>query len=418
MVAATYSLDQLTNAQVLLFYKYFILACRFKSRDRLMNFFGPSLKCVFLSGSLIMFSATQAFAHTANISSSRIIPEANARYRVEVRFLGSDVERMLNENKNELASQDLTEPGLIEGYIGKFIQNRVALIDSQGVACPSEVVTVGEDPSNPTDSRAILRFDCSSIKDKIFFNPYKLLEAQGTNAKHLVSTGEKKEDNNLTEAQKSGSEPAPGQIMIFPGDRPIDLAEPLLSPWELAPKFFYAGIEHIVTGYDHICFLLAVVLWASRIWSVVKIVTAFTISHSITLTLAALELINLPSSWVEITVALSIIYVAVENFFTRKVETRWKDTFAFGFIHGFGFASGLIEMGIPQRAIVPALASFNIGVEVGQIGVILIFMPILILIDRFFTYGRRSEKIVYFVSGVIALFGIYWMLMRIGVIPG
>ena len=137
-----------------------------------------------------------------------------------------------------------------------------------------------------------------------------------------------------------------------------------------------------MTGYDHLCFLIAVILWATRVWPVVKIVTAFTISHSITLSLAALQLVNLPSRWVEIAIALSIIYVAVENFFTRKVDGRWRDTFFFGFVHGFGFASGLIELGVPQRAIVPALASFNIGVEVGQIGVVLVVVPLLLLIDR------------------------------------
>jgi hydrogenase/urease accessory protein HupE len=99
----------------------------------------------------------------------------------------------------------------------------------------------------------------------------------------------------------------------------IDLSKPLLTPWELAPKFLSAGVEHIVTGYDHLCFLIAVMLWATRIWPVVKIVTAFTVSHSVTLSLAALELVNLPSRWVEIAIALSIIYVAVENF-TPQVD--------------------------------------------------------------------------------------------------
>ena len=133
--------------------------------------------------------------------------------------------------------------------------------------------------------------------------------------------------------------------------------------------------------------LLAVgtsVLWASRVWPVVKIVTAFTASHSVTLSLAALNVVTLPSAWVEIAIALSIVYVAVENFFTRVTETRWRDTFLFGFIHGFGFASGLIEIGVPQRAVVPALASFNIGVEVGQIGVAPEnkVIPLLVFIDK------------------------------------
>jgi hydrogenase/urease accessory protein HupE len=204
-------------------------------------------------------------------------------------------------------------------------------------------------------------------------------------------------------------------VMIFPGDALIDLSKPLLTPWELAPKFLAAGIEHIMTGYDHLCFLLAVVLWASRAWPVIKIVTAFTVSHSITLSLAALQVVNLPSAWTEIAIALSIIYVALENFFTRKVDGRWRDTFVFGFVHGFGFASGLIELGVPQRAIVPALASFNVGVEAGQIGVVMVVIPTLVLIDKAFFKGVRDRRFVRFCSGVIACFGAYWLLVRVGV---
>ena len=358
----------------------------------------------------------QASAHTANISSSRIVSEANGRYRVDVGFLGTDVERMLAENREALKGADLTEPGLIEGLLGKFIQGRVAMENAEGHTCPSAVVSVGEDPANPSDSRAVLRFDCSGVAGPILYNPFKLLEAQGARAKHLVSIGESGDESQLTEAQRSGNEPAPGQVMVFPGDPPIDVSKPLLTPWRLAPKFFAAGVEHIMTGYDHICFLLAVVLWASRAWPVVKIVTAFTVSHSITLTLAALQIVNLPSAWTEVAIALSIIYVAVENFFSRKVDGRWRDTFLFGFIHGFGFASGLIELGVPQRAIVPALASFNLGVEAGQIGVVMIVVPLLNVIDRRFSHGERSPRLVYVCSTVIAGFGAYWLLLRLGVV--
>ena len=360
--------------------------------------------------------ASAAWAHTANISSSRIVPEANGRYRVDVGFLGSDIERMLAENKAALKGVDLTEPGLLEGLLGKFIQSRVALQNAEGQICPSTILSVGEDPTSPSDSKAVLQFDCSGVPGQIFYDPFKLLEAQGPRAKHLVSIGEKSDESNLTEGQRAGREPAPGQVMIFPGDAPIDVSKPLLTPWQLAPKFFAAGVEHILTGYDHICFLLAVVLWASRAWPVIKIVTAFTVSHSITLSLAALQIVNLPSQWTEVAIALSIIYVAVENFFTRKVDGRWRDTFVFGFIHGFGFASGLIELGVPQRAIVPALASFNIGVEVGQIGVVMVFIPLLVFIDRQFCNGERSPQLVYACSTIIAGFGAYWLLVRLGVL--
>ncbi len=360
--------------------------------------------------------ASTASAHTANISSSRIVPEPNNHYRVEVGFLGTDIERMFAENKPKQADVDLTEPGVIEGMIGKFIQSRVDLRNAEGRTCASMVVSVGEDPANPYDSKAVLRMDCSAVPGQIFYDPFRLLTAQGPRAKHFVSIGEKVDESKLTEAQRVGKEPSPGQVMIFPGDAPIDLSKPLLTPWQMAPKFLYAGVEHIMTGYDHLCFLLAVVLWASRAWPVVKIVTAFTVSHSITLTLAALQIVNLPSAWTEIAIALSIIYVALENFFTRKVDGRWRDTFVFGFVHGFGFASGLIELGVPQRAIVPALASFNIGVETGQIGVVLVVIPLLVLIDRTCFKGERNLRLVQVCSGVIACFGTYWFLVRVGVL--
>ena len=360
--------------------------------------------------------ASAASAHTANISSSRIVPEPNNHYRVDVGFLGADIERMFAENKPAPADVDLTEPGVIEGMIGKFIQSRVDLQNAEGRTCPSTVVSVGEDPANPYDSKAVLRMDCSAVPGQVFYNPFKLLNAQGPRAKHFVSIGEKGDESKLTEAQRVGLEPSPGQVMIFPGDAMIDLSQPLLTPWEMAPKFLYAGVEHIMTGYDHLCFLLAVVLWASNAWPVIKIVTAFTVSHSITLSLAALQVVNLPSAWTEIAIALSIIYVAVENFFTRKVDGRWRDTFLFGFIHGFGFASGLIELGVPQRAIVPALASFNIGVETGQIGVVLVVIPLLVLIDRAVFKGRRNPRLVQVCSGIIACFGAYWLLVRVGVL--
>jgi hydrogenase/urease accessory protein HupE len=359
---------------------------------------------------LVIFGGERAArAHTADISSSRIVSEGNRRYRVEVGFLGSDIERIFAANKATLGDVDLTEPGVIEDMIGKFIQQRVDLQNEAGQTCPSTVESVGEDPTNPYDQKAVLHVDCSGVSGQIFYNPFRLLEAQGPRAKHLVGIGEKGDDSQLTEAQKAGREPAPGQIMIFPGDAPIDLSKPLLTPWQLAPKFFAAGVEHIVTGYDHICFLIAVVLWASRAWPVVKIVTAFTVSHSITLSLAALQIVEIPSRWTEIAIALSIVYVALENFFTRKVDGRWRDTFFFGFVHGFGFASGLIEMGVPQRAIVPALASFNIGVEVGQIGVVLTVVPLLVLIDKLFFKGERNLRLVQICSGAVACAGVYWL---------
>ena len=117
-------------------------------------------------------------------------------------------------------------------------------------------------------------------------------------------------------------------------------------------SFFLLGIEHILTGYDHLLFLLALILRGGNLWSLFKIITAFTIAHSITLALAALNIVMLPERLVEATIALSIAYVAAENLFMRKaVSHRWAVSFLFGLVHGFGFSNVLRELGLPKEGL-------------------------------------------------------------------
>ena len=182
-------------------------------------------------------------------------------------------------------------------------------------------------------------------------------------------------------------------------------------------RYFAAGVEHIFLGYDHVAFLVAIVLWARRLWPVIKIVTAFTVAHSITLSLAVLQIVVIPSAIVEPAIAASIVYVAIENFFSRNVDGRWRDTFAFGLIHGFGFASALQEFGLPRGAVVPALGAFNLGVEVGQVAIVSLVIPLLIGLDWLIAATRdaapkRTAPLVYALSGIIAILGCYWILER------
>ncbi|HEY8215151.1 MAG TPA: HupE/UreJ family protein [Methylocystis sp.] len=346
--------------------------------------------------------AAPALAHTPDISTGKIVPKDNRVYAVDVGFLATDLERMFQETMGERAGVDLSAPGALEAEIGRFVEKRVAMRDASGRACVANVARSGEDPTNQDSALIIVRFDCGGTTGTLFYDATKLLAAQGAKGKHLVTL--------------EGTENA-GETMLYPEDPPLDLSKPMETTAQLMWKFLKAGVEHIVTGYDHLCFLFALILWATRIWPVVKIVTAFTISHSITLSLAALNIFTLPSTLVEALIAASIVFVAVENYFSRDVDNRWRNTFLFGFIHGFGFASALTEMGVPQGGVVPALAAFNIGVELGQIAIVFAVMPILFLIDRQ-TGGRRSEKLVYVVSALIAIAGVYWFLERIGVLPG
>jgi hydrogenase/urease accessory protein HupE len=149
-------------------------------------------------------------------------------------------------------------------------------------------------------------------------------------------------------------------------------------------SFFPLGIEHILTGYDHLLFLLALILRGGNIWSLLKIITAFTLAHSITLALAALNIVTLPDRLVEATIALSIAYVAAENLFMRKAAShRWAVSFLFGLVHGFGFSTVLRELGLPREGLVWALLNFNLGVEAGQATAVLAAVPLLFWLRRF-----------------------------------
>jgi HupE/UreJ protein len=151
-----------------------------------------------------------------------------------------------------------------------------------------------------------------------------------------------------------------------------------------AGGFLVLGIEHILTGYDHLLFLLALILRGGNVLSLLKIITAFTVAHSVTLALAALNIVMLPERLVEATIALSIAYVAAENLFMRKaVSHRWAVSFVFGLVHGFGFSNVLRDLGLPQEGLIWSLLSFNLGVEAGQGIAVLVAVPILFWLRRF-----------------------------------
>jgi hydrogenase/urease accessory protein HupE len=179
-------------------------------------------------------------------------------------------------------------------------------------------------------------------------------------------------------------------------------------------RYLLAGIEHIAIGYDHIAFLIAVMLWARRLWTLVAVVSAFTVAHSITLTLAVLGVVAPPARLVEVLIALSVAYVAAENFFVHDLRRRWIITFSFGLVHGFGFAGVLREYGIPADALGWALAAFNIGVEVGQLVIVAAAFLLLTLGERLLRRGAAGPnvRLVYCVSGVVLLLGLYWSVER------
>lgn len=176
-----------------------------------------------------------------------------------------------------------------------------------------------------------------------------------------------------------------------------------------AGSFFPLGIEHILTGYDHLLFLLALILRGGNLVSLLKIVTAFTVAHSITLALAALNIVTLPERLIEATIALSIAYVAAENLFLKRpVSHRWAVSFLFGLVHGFGFSNVLRELGLPKDGLLWSLLNFNLGVEFGQAAAIVAVLPLLIWLRR----TRFEPRAVATASVIVLVIGLALFIER------
>ncbi|PXX45102.1 HupE/UreJ family protein [Undibacterium pigrum] len=198
-----------------------------------------------------------------------------------------------------------------------------------------------------------------------------------------------------------------------------------VNQWQQFSDYIFHGIWHIWIGFDHILFLLSLLLPAVLVFNggkwqaassfkaaaidVLKIVTAFTVAHSITLSLAALNVLALPSRLIESAIAASVILAALNNLFPLFQGRRWIVAFAFGLIHGFGFASVLADLGLPQSALMLALLGFNLGVEIGQLIIVAGFLPLAYLLRRHWLYQRAILQVG---SGLIILIALVWFIER------
>lgn len=178
----------------------------------------------------------------------------------------------------------------------------------------------------------------------------------------------------------------------------------------LAFEFVKLGLEHILTGFDHLAFLLGLVLLRARLRSLLATITAFTVAHSVTLGLAVLGVWAPSGTYIEPMIALSVAYVGVENFFAKSGEDRWRITLPFGLIHGFGFAGALGEVGLPKPQVPLALATFNIGVELGQLFVLAAVLPLLVIARKRLPWFEG--KGVQLLSGALVVVGVGWFVER------
>jgi hydrogenase/urease accessory protein HupE len=349
---------------------------------------------------LLFFS--HAGAHQINLSTARLTVGADRVVDVEIAMKGSDVDRVAGTSVFD------TQTGLVRPDALAAVSAKVADYIAAHSAVLAGDDTCRADPSvvSPDADGVVVRtrWSCAQEGGRLRYRSTVLVDkAPDARQVVLIRSGDKT-SQDLLDVSRTES-------VLTEATQPTTL--------QVVGLYLGAGTEHILIGYDHIAFLIAIVLWADRLWPVVKLVTAFTIGHSVTLSLAALDIVRIPSSIIEPAIAASIVYVATENFFSHDVQKRWRDTFGFGLVHGFGFASALQEFGIPRNALVPALASFNVGVEIGQIAIVAAVVPLLVVFDSLASRSvggsrarTRPPVAVYALSAVIIVLGGYWFLER------
>jgi len=206
-------------------------------------------------------------------------------------------------------------------------------------------------------------------------------------------------------------------LVLRPRDNTITIPD-TTTGWHLVYAYTQLGVEHILAGWDHLAFVTALMLIVAGWRMLLKTITAFTLAHSITLGLATFGYVSLPPPPVEALIALSILLVAGEAVHLRygkqTLASRWPwvVAFAFGLLHGFGFAGALKEIGLPQVDVPVALLFFNVGVELGQLLFISALLGLLSLVRRWVTLPKYASVLAAYGIGTLATF---WLLQRIDV---
>ncbi|MCC3375440.1 HupE/UreJ family protein [Cohnella sp. REN36] len=191
-----------------------------------------------------------------------------------------------------------------------------------------------------------------------------------------------------------------------PGEEPAASASGTGSGWL---SFFKLGIRHILGGYDHLLFLFSLLIARQTFRQYAAMITAFTVAHSLTLTLTVLGLLNVPPQIVEPAIALSICYVALDNILRPRVSYRWVLTFLFGLVHGMGFADILKEMEIPRSELAVNLISFNLGIEAVQLTIVALLVPLLYALHRY----KHARRFVVAASVAALALGGAWLFERL-----
>lgn len=348
--------------------------------------------------SLLMLQAAWCLAHPPGLSSVDLQTGAG-RLNAKITFSLQDIEAFAPMDSDLDAEVSDAERQAAKPAIGRLLAEQFAVIADGKLLAPYQVINVSYDDQN--NAHIELNFSIP-IGGQLQLQS-KLLGLLPEGHKEFVIV--RNADGATLQEKMLGRNDDSLSINL------ADSSQQSADESTFA-GFFKLGVEHIVTGYDHLLFLFALLAVTHSFWPALKIITFFTIAHSITLAMASLDLISLPSSFVEPFIAATIIYVAVENIIRgdHPKGRHWL-TFSFGLIHGFGFASVLRELDIASGAgrILLPLLSFNLGIESGQIAVAAVVLPII------WQLNNRLQTAALFLracSIAVALMGGYWFLER------
>ncbi len=272
----------------------------------------------------------------------------------------------------------------VEAYLAERV-----IVSADGVQCEGTLAhTAVEQREGTTFARLGLTYACH--ERGAFSVAYSVFDDGGVVDDH----------RNVVDYQLGGKS---GTYVFDSGHRELDAGDGGLLP------FISLGVEHILSGLDHVLFLLVLLLGAKSLRQVIKLATVFTVAHSVTLALGALGWVHVPGEIVEPLIALSIFYVALENVFGGETRHRYAVVFAFGLLHGLGFASTLTFTGDLGGYLLASLASFNVGIELGQALIVAAVFPLLLLARRF----RWSPPAHVAATSMAAALGLFWFAERL-----
>ncbi len=354
-----------------------------------------------LGSMLFVIWVFSAQAHDPGLSTATITV-ADRQIDVLLGFAEKDVESLLTASGN---GPDLRNTEIFEGIrrqLESLVVREVSLFLDEVTALPDQPIVKRKDGRN---IEVLLRFERTNATRARLVS--QLFERLPSGHREFVTV-------------RTTSGASLGEAMLSAKENSVQIDLPAIASSTVSGRgdhsllaFLMLGVEHILTGYDHLLFLFALLVVCRDLRSILTVITCFTIAHSITLALSTLDVVRLPARIVEPLIAASIAYVGFENLLRGdSPKWRWLITFSFGLVHGLGFADALKEFGIGsgQFGIVWPLVGFNLGVEVGQLSVAAVVLPILWQLRKNPGFARQWVPVC---SVAVTLAGSYWMVERI-----